>query len=473
MNNKIKKFIKNFTYTFSANALSIIISTVLILIVPKYISVTNYGYWQLYIFYSSYISYMSLGLTDGAYLRFGGYEYKNLPKPAFVSQYWFLVFFDIVVNFSIALFYGLQSDNPSKTIVVIFTCLTGVLVVPRSLLTFMLQATNRIKEFSIITILERIIYFFLVIVFLICGVRKFEFLIFADVIGKICSIIYSFFVCKELVLGKFESLKVSLKEILVNISVGSKLLFANFASMLIIGIVRFCIERNWSINTFGKISLALSISNMLMLFINAIAVILFPALRRTSEENFPAIYRIMRSIIMVPLLGLLTFYFPAKILLSVWIPQYAESLVYMALLFPMCIYESKVLLLVNTYLKTLRKEKLMLVINLITVGISLVTTSIIVFIFNNFNLTILSITFLLALRCVVAELALARILKIQVKKDIILEISMTIVFIVVSWNLNNSIAMIVYFISYLLYLFIKKNEILSLIKNSRVLLKSK
>ncbi|CAH2463313.1 MULTISPECIES: lipopolysaccharide biosynthesis protein [Bacillus cereus group] len=473
MNYKVKKFARNFSYTFIANILSIIISTVLLLVVPRFIDVSNYGYWQLYIFYSSYISYMSLGLTDGAYLRYGGWEYSDLRKPIFVSQYWFLVVFDIIANSAILLYYISIATDTSKTMVVALTCLTGVLVVPRSLLTFMLQATNRIKEFSIIIILERSIYFILVIAFLMNGVKEFEYLILADVIGKISSVIYSFVVCRELVFGKFESIKTSAKEIYVNISVGSKLLFANFASLLIIGIVRFFIERNWSIEIFGKISLTLSIANMLLLFINAIAVVLFPALRRTSQENLPFIYKTIRTTIMIPLVGLLVFYYPAKVILSAWLPQYADSLIYMALLFPMCLYESKMLLLINTYLKTLRKEKWMLIINLITVAMSLVLTCISVFVLNSLNLTILCIILLLAFRCIVAEIYLARLLNIKVKKDIILEVIITIIFIVISWYLSVISALLIYLTVYTIYLMIKKNDIIDLWRNIKILIKSK
>ncbi|MGE1107743.1 lipopolysaccharide biosynthesis protein [Bacillus wiedmannii] len=473
MNSTVKKFARNFSYTFIANILSIVISTVLLLVVPRFIGVSDYGYWQLYIFYSSYISYMSLGLTDGAYLRYGGWEYNNLYKPVFVSQYWFLVAFDVVVNFSIFLFYSSISTDTSKTIVVALTCLTGVLVVPRSLLTFMLQATNRIKEYAIILILERMVYFILVIIFLMNGIKQFEYLIFADIIGKICSIVYSLFSCKELVFGKLDSIKISIKEIWINVSVGSKLLFANFASMLIIGIVRFAIEGNWSIETFGKVSLTLSIANMLMLFINAIAVILFPTLRRTSKEKLPDIYKTMRISITVPLVGLLIFYYPAKSVLSAWLPQYAESLTYMALLFPMCLYESKMLLLINTYLKTLRKEKWMLIINLITVGLSLVLTFISVYLLNSLNLAILCIIFLLAFRCIIAELYLARVLNIRVKKDILLELFMTIVFISVSWYLSALWAAAIYVAVYIGYIVIKWNDILYILKNIKRIFKDR
>jgi len=416
---------------------------------------------------------MSLGLTDGAYLRYGGYEYEDLNKKVFVSQYWFLVVLEIFISSSIVLFYILVSPGTSKTIVVLFTCLAGILIVPRSLLMFMLQATNRIKESSIMLMIERVIYFILVIAFLISGIKQFEYLIVADIIGKIFSVFYSFYVCKELVIGKFESVKMSIKEIVINISVGSKLLFANLASMLIIGIVRFFIEANWSIETFGKVALTLSISNMLMLFINAIAAVLFPTLKRTPQERLPAIYKMVRTLITLPLVGLLIFYYPLKVILSAWLPQYADSLTYMALLFPMCLYEGKMLLLINTYLKTLRKEKWMLIINLTTVAMSLVLTCISVFVLNSLNLTILCIILLLAFRCIVAEIYLARFLNIEVKMDIILELSITIVFIVISWYLSVISALFIYLVVYMIYLMIKKNDIIDLWRNVKMLIKSK
>lgn len=160
-------------------------------------------------------------------------------------------------------------------------------------------------------------------------------------------------------------------------------------------------------------------------------------------------------------------------ILSAWLPQYADSLTYMALLFPMCLYEGKMLLLVNTYLKTLRKEKWMLIINLITVGMSLALTCLSVFVLNSLNLTILCIILLLAFRCIVAEVYLAKFLNIEVKKDIILELGITTIFIVISWYLSVISALFIYLTVYVIYLVIKKNDIVDLWRNVKILIKSK
>ena len=45
MNSKISKFIRNFMYTLTSNLISLFISTLVILIIPRIIGVQEYGYW--------------------------------------------------------------------------------------------------------------------------------------------------------------------------------------------------------------------------------------------------------------------------------------------------------------------------------------------------------------------------------------------------------------------------------------------
>ena len=132
-------------------------------------------------------------------------------------------------------------------------------------------------------------------------------------------------------------------------------MFANIAGLLINGIVRFAIENHWNVETFGKVSTNDNVEYADGL-ISAVSVVIYPMLKQTPEERLAQMYKTIRMMLMIPVLGMLLVYYPAKVLLSGWLPQYAESLKYMALLFLMCVYESKVLL-INTYLKALRKEK--------------------------------------------------------------------------------------------------------------------
>jgi O-antigen/teichoic acid export membrane protein len=285
-------------------------------------------------------------------------------------------------------------------------------------------------------------------------------------------LLYAMYCCSDIVFRKISTFYLSLRETLENISVGIKIMFSNTASMLIIGVVRIGIEHSWNVATFGKVSLTLNISNFMMIFISAVGMVMFPILRRTDEKKLPNIYETMRTFLMVILLGALIAYYPLRVILSAWLPQYADSLLYMALVFPMCVYEGKMVLLINTYLKTLRKENLMLKINLASLALSTVVSVITTVLIGNLDLAIASIFVILAFRGILAEILLSKIIKISVNKDIILELAMTFIFIMAGWFINSWITVVVYMIAYGIYLFLKQKEIRNTLINVKILMRA-
>lgn len=110
-----------------------------------------------------------------------------------------------------------------------------------------------------------------------------------------------------------------------------------------------------------------------------------------------------------------------KSILSVWLPQYAESLKYMAILFPICAYESKMSLIINTYMKALRKERTLLYINLVTVGLSICMAGLTCYFMRSLDLAIFSIVVLMAFRSVISEKILSKYLSVPILKIISLK----------------------------------------------------
>jgi O-antigen/teichoic acid export membrane protein len=330
----------------------------------------------------------------------------------------------------------------------------------RGFLIYILQSTNKIKEYARVTIFDRLLYILLIILFLLSGGRNYKLIIIIDLLGKFISLIFAMIVCKRLVFLNIRYFKINFIETYTNISVGIKLMISNIASMLIVGVVRFGIERTWDITTFGKVSLTLSISNLLMLFINALGIIMFPVLRRTDKNSLPSIYIMMRDLLMAVMFGMLIFYYPAKEVLTIWLPDYAESLKYMALLFPLSVYEGKMALLVNTYFKTLRKEKLMLRINILVMSLSMLTTIVTTIAFKKLDIAVFSIVLLLMLRAVISEVAISKILNLYLLKDILLELTLTFAFIISGWYFDSILTLIIYLGFYLTYLVIKRKDLI-------------
>ena len=90
---KTGKLIKNLSYSVVANGTNTLVSLILVLFVPKILGVKEYSYWQLYLFYASYVGFFHFGWADGVYLKFGGKKYEELDKGYFHSQFWLLTIF--------------------------------------------------------------------------------------------------------------------------------------------------------------------------------------------------------------------------------------------------------------------------------------------------------------------------------------------------------------------------------------------
>ncbi|WP_215115801.1 lipopolysaccharide biosynthesis protein [Exiguobacterium sp. s80] len=453
------KFIKDFSFTLTSNLFTLIVSILITLIVPKILGVQEYGYFQLYLFYGSYLGFLQFGWNDGIYLRKGGIQYSSLNKNEIFSQFWTLFFSQVLLCiFIIIIGYSIHEDK-NKIFIFLLLGLSLVAIGTRAMLWFLFQATNRFSEFGKAMIVDRFIYLVLVSIFLLVGVKSFKYIVLADLISKYITLWYSMLLAKDVVFLSPKKYVFEGKEIKINISVGINLMFANISSMLILGVIRYSIERVWDVETFGKVSLILSISTMMLFFINAMSIVLFPMLRRVPEESLVKIYLVFRDLLMLVLMATLLMYIPLKMLLSNWLPNYRDSINYLFLIFPIIIFEGKMSLLINTYLKTLRKEKIMLRVNLLAVTISVLLTSITAFLLQNLYLTMLIILIVLAIRCILAELLLSNILKINLSKDIIQELLLTIIFIVLIWFFNENIAFIGYLISYLVYIIFKIDEI--------------
>lgn len=460
MGKNIKSVVSNLSVAFIANLVSLLGSTVLTLVLPGFIGIEQYAYYQLYIFYASYVGFFGIGWIEGIYLRYGGQYYDKIDTSLFSAQIRLFSVFETILGIIvfIAAFIFSRSDG-NKTIV--FACFAICIFVymPRALLHNLLQTTGRIKEYAIGVIIEKVIHICLTTLGVVLGRQFFSWYIISDLIGRTVAAAYIFIVCRDIVKTKPISYGKCSIEIRNNIIGGLALMISNVAGMLVIGVMRQAIEIVWDIQTFGKISLTLTCSNLLMTFINSTAFVVFPMLKRADESSLVSFYSFMRTILMVIVSGMLIFYYPGKILLSMLLPQYEESLQYMAVLFPICVYESKMSLLINTYMKSLRKERLLLLINLIAVLGSLIAAFFTCFIMRSLNHAIFAILILIIIKCTLAEVILSKYIEIRVIKDIILELIVTIGFIISSWTIGRYVGVVIYIVVYAVYIFIKNNDI--------------
>ena len=161
--------------------------------------------------------------------------------------------------------------------------------------------------------------------------------------------------------------------------------------------------------------------------------------------------------------GGLVFYYPVAKILSAWLPQYTISIRYAAILFPVCVYESKMSLLITTYFKVLRLEDLMMRCNMVTLVLSVVLTVLSTAVLHNVTMAIISVLICLVFRGIVSELLLAKHIAVEARKNIVVELCMSVAFIVCNWFLGFA-GMLIYAGCYLIYLLASRKDIGNAIK---------
>lgn len=457
----MNKIIKNISYSLVANLISTFVSLLTTLVLPKFFGyeITQYGYYQIFIFYIGYVGFFHFGWCDGLYLRDGGKEYSNLDFGLYSIQYKLLFVLEFLIALILILYAVIFTKSSDYKFIFIMIALNILLVIPQTMLSFILQTTNRIKEYANITIMSRFIYGLLLIIIILFRLKDYKIIIVSYNISYAFSLILSVIYCRDIVYFKAASLTFGVVEAVKNISVGSKLMFSNIVNLLITGVVRVGIQMRWDVSTYGKISLALSITNMFLILINAVSIVLYPMFKQKDEKKLIRIYKIMNNMTMIFLFSILILYYPIRNLLSYWLPQYSESLEYLALLFPLCVYSAKMNMIVSTYMKVLRFEKLMLLVNLCGLGVAFITTFVSVIVLSNLQFAILMIIFNQVFRSVIAEYLLSKRLKIDLNSDIILEILLTTSFIIFSWMIGGWIGMMLYGTLYFAYLILKKEYV--------------
>lgn len=468
---KSNTFLQNISLTFFSNIISLLVSLIGTFFIPKYTNVTVYGYWQLYLFYISYAGLLHIGLCDGIYLKYGGIQYNKIDKDLLRGQFFTLLIYLMVIIVFVLTICNILTIDPNNIRIIRFTCIGAFLQVLKTYLLLILQSTNRIKEYSFIIICDRMVFVFGIIVILLKKKISYDAIILCDILGRLISLLLTILFTKELVFGKLIRFSIIVKELIINISSGVRLLLSGIASSLIIGVIRYAIKIKQNIIEFGRVSLSLSVINMILSFINMVAIVFFPLLKQIDNKRQCEIYKHAEGILLISTFGVLCFSGVIKYIISLWLPQYADSLNYMIILLPSCVFESETLMLLNTYLKAARKERDLLIVNLGVMLLAL-TFAVLYYFFNiNLIISLIGIDVLLLIRCIILKRLVYNIFDMSGFVDIILsEISLFVLYILLFILFSIRKASIIYAFVFLLFCYINKN---TFFKSVRYFIKQK
>ena len=463
-------FYKNIGYSFAAQFSQLCLSCIITLLLPLLLGVEEFGYWQLFIFYTQYGAFFHFGLIDGIYLREGGKRYIDLDYAAIGYQQRLL----FIVDFFFLLLYiwiASSIENLNRSFIII---LSGVLMLVGNLTNFYSMLLSSVNEFKV-TSIGRLCFSLSFMSFVLLSFFYYRFSCFKPyVIAYIVS--YSFYMIfclyksKEIFYYVFnKGVKDYRIEALENFKRGFVLLIANITGMLLLGITRFFIDSRWGIEVFGKVSYSLVVVNFVLMFISEISAVMYPELRMRGERTVDGHFLKIQKILMILTPVVLFLYYPVSYIIEHFLPDYIQSVKYMVFLLPVCVYEAKVMLQVNTYFKVLNKPKELLFSNLEALLFGTLFSLLAVFYFDNVILAIITMPLTICFQYVISLKKLRPSTYLTDLRDIIPEAILIVYFIIINTFIPTIITNILLFFvavtiygyfcksakTYFFYLFIK------------------
>lgn len=460
-NNFLSTLKSNMLYAYVSQAVSTLIGVSFTLLIPKVLGVEGYGYWQLIVFYATYMGIFYIGINDGLYLRNGGKELEEINKPiikkivkCFGGIHSFL---SVVIIFLTCIF---VSDKNRAFVLIVTACYLPFFNA-KGLLGQVIQASNNTKVTSVAQLIDRIVMFAAVVIGFILKIGDFRYYVIFYATAGILATFYCCFKARSIICCKERTKNKILDEVIEDIKAGLPLMISSFSALMITGVSRQIIDMKWEISAFSKISLALTMMNLVLVFLNQSSLVLFPAIRKLDRFLQVELYTSINRLVNIVTPFVLVLYVPIAKLINLWLPEYHESILFLGILLPICIWDGKMNLVNNTYYKVLRMERQLLVINIVTLIINTLFSVTGAYLLGSINAIAYGLLISIMFRSLVSEIILQKRICEKKRSLIFCPIFASVFYIFLNNALPAWYAFISYTIFYLLILALTRNTIKS------------
>jgi len=356
--------IKNILSSFQSQIVALSVGVVLSFVLPVVIGIEQFGYWQVYLLYVTFTMFFGLGFTDGIYLTYGNFDYEDLPHEKLRSTLRVYTVTAIVFT-AFALLLALHEKDPNKQFALISATLNIFLLLLSNAAVSTLQFTNRIREYSFIVAIGKLLLLLGVVLLIILKICNFKTVIAVDLITKTIILAVNAYLIREVFFGKASNYASAIKDWFLNVRTGINIMLAVYASTLVMNIGRILIERFDGIRVYSSYALAVSISSFFLVFVSTFSLSFYPFLKRVNSLKLPNIYEKTNTFLFFISFAMLGVYFPLSFIIKNWYVDYIAVIQYLPLFLIMTLMQGKEQFLHVTYMKTLRKEGILLLINVV------------------------------------------------------------------------------------------------------------
>ena len=433
-------------------------------ILPKIMGPEEFGYWQIYLFYLGYLNLFGLGLNDGIGLFYGGYEYERLPFQRIRASMRVFFIYLIVVTAVLFTAFSFTRDPTRQGIYQVLALSVPSICLQCIVLTVFLSV-GKTGVYNVVNLLLKVLATAAYVLLLFFHMSRSEDVMLADFGVRIFVTAICLVLGRRFLFGKAEPIRTGLREFGEKCRYGLNITFALIAASFMPVAGRTIVEWNESAYVYGQYAFAMSILHIIVTFTSTAGTVIFPFLKRLSEEKLPEYYKKF-SFICSSLIYIAWFaYIPVVWIIRYFMKEYIPVLSYLHILLAMCLPLGRSQLLLTSYFKAYRMEKAYLILNIVGVLAMMGITAGSYFIFHSIISVAISTTVTMTIWCLCAELYLYHNVGGNFSwKDKLIEFIMMLMFVVSSSFGSLVLFILIYGLSFGCLLLLDRKRYLQLLK---------
>lgn len=350
------KAIKNIIKVISGNITTIISGIVVSFLLPKIISVSDYGFYKIFTLYFNYLGVLSLGIIDGIVLKYGDKGYDELNRQRFRSYFaWYSILHMVFAGVILLIAFILGSADHQFVILILAANLYPANVT--GYFQQISQITQRFNEYTV----RRVLYS-------VCNIAL-VLLMFVLYTGNVMSVTYRvyligllvvnavlmgwyIFTYRDIVFGKRDKLMATARDILLLIKTGFPLLLANLCSTLLLSLDRQLVSMFFSTEEYATYAFAYSMLSLITVATSAIATVVYPIFKRVSRKMLSDQFKNIQAALLSMVFLIILVYFPLSYFLEFYLPDYVYSLSIFRIILPGLAISSCITVVMYNYYKT-------------------------------------------------------------------------------------------------------------------------
>jgi O-antigen/teichoic acid export membrane protein len=359
----------------AGTALAAAFNTMLVFLIPRLMSVEEYGHWRLFLLYAGYVGFLHFGFADGALLRWAGRTQEAIYHE--VGPSWrYLILLHLAVVIPLCAMAGLAPGMPTHIrILCVGVLLFGLIINSVTLLQYSLQAARVFRPVAIAAAVPPGVFVVLAFCWSLRSTPTANELMALYGVSWVVVLIYLFLRVRPRLTSSSGSARALGKE---STALGWPILLANVGFGLVQSADRLVVSSARPIYDFAQYSLAASTMFAPVAAIAAVYRVFFSHVAAVEHEGRARVYGRASRFLLLAWSLLLPYYFVLEVFVRRFLPKYIPALPLAGILLFGVIFlaEIQILHMSFSYLHRQQREFLLLTIGafLVTLSMALIIT---------------------------------------------------------------------------------------------------